>query len=109
MPARRRSLHARLTRLEDRLTPASATLTAGVLTVSYTATGTTVESATLSNDGSAIALDDGGPVSQEFLAAAVNRIVVQDTGGGTQQALTFAGSVPFTLPGGLTAAGVESI
>src|SRR4051794_7986261 len=84
-PARR--TRPRLRTLEDRLTPATATLQAGVLTVTYTATGTTAESAALLTDGTLTTFQSGS-VGQEFNSVAVTKIVVQDNGGSSKQELT---------------------
>src|SRR4051812_39190817 len=104
---RRFSRRLGLCTLEARLTPAFAALDNGVLTLSYTAAGTTPENVTLANDGVNLTLvgDVAGPTT--FPTAGVTRIVVQDTGGGSAQSWQLTGA-GLNLDG-LAASGIEFI
>ncbi|MFO0808696.1 MAG: hypothetical protein U0746_08755 [Gemmataceae bacterium] len=90
LPARRRLA---VVRLEDRCTPATATLTGGVLTVTGTA----------GNDRLAIRLTSGQLTvdgqSATFQASAVGRIVV-DAGGGNDTVLLSGIAAPAIIYGG---------
>src|SRR4051812_21688405 len=74
-------------RLEHRLAPATATLSAGILTIGYTSISTTAESVTLINDGTNIILIGDVSGSTTNPVASVSKIVVQDSGGSINQKL----------------------
>jgi hypothetical protein len=95
--------------LELRDTPATATLTAGVLTIDFTSTGTTAESVTVSSDGTNITLTGNATGATSNPVANVTAITVTDSGGGTNQAIMFGGAKAITLSGGLSSTDVESI
>ena len=86
-----------LERCESRIAPATATLSNGVLTIDFTATGTTAESVTLTNDGTNIALT--GDVSGDTFVpqGSVTKLAAQDSGGGTAQGLYFDGDAQFNF------------
>src|SRR5262245_15092639 len=97
-----------LLHLENRIAPAVATLSAGLLTITYTKTGSATESVTLNNDGTNIVAFDG--VSLTFVApvAAVSKIVISDAGGSNNQFLNVSGASAFSLSGGFSIADVEN-
>ena len=105
VPAFRRVIE----RLENRLTPATATLSSGVLTIDYTATGTTAESVTIANDGANIVLlgDVTGSLSNPVLS--VSKIMVSDSGASTNQNLTISGAFGISLSGGFSSTNVEIV
>jgi hypothetical protein len=86
----------------------AATLTGGVLTIDFTATGATTESVTLSSDGTTITLGGAGFTgTSAFNAADINRISVRDLGGSSAQSLTLGGAA-LSLANGFSSIGVES-
>ncbi|MFL5327512.1 MAG: hypothetical protein ACJ8C4_01245 [Gemmataceae bacterium] len=95
-------------RCEARITPATATLSSGVLTVNFTNAGSVAESVTLTDDGTNITLTGNVSGATSNPVGNVNTIVLQDTAGGTTQSATFTGSTPFALKGGLSSAGIET-
>src|SRR4029077_9672799 len=92
----------RLLRLEDRLAPATASLASGVLTINYTATGTTAEAVTLTNNGTNIALTGNISGTTNPTTASVTKIVVTASGNSNNQSITMAGTASYTLSGGLS-------
>ena len=84
-----------------------ATLSAGTLTIDYTASGTTSETVTLTNDGTNINLTGNVTGAIVNPVGSVNKIVVQDSGGGTNQRLTLAGTADYSLSAGLQISGVD--
>ncbi len=96
-----------LERCESRIAPATATLVSGVLTIDFTATGTTTENVTVTNDGTNISLTGNVTGAKVNPVGDVSRIVVQDTSAGTAQSVTFAGSAAYSLADGLQIDGVE--
>jgi hypothetical protein len=96
--------------LEDRTTPANITFASGVLTLDFTNSDSTSESVIVTNNGTTIDISGDANGSQlSFAINDVNQIVLQDSGGGSAQSAKFAGSSPFTLSGGLSSKGVDSI
>src|SRR5262245_48124166 len=87
--------------LEDRLTPAVASLSSsGVLTIDFTAAPAAAESVTVTNTGLEIILTGNVSGATSSLVDRVSRIVVADSGGSTDQLVTFGGPVAFALSGG---------
>src|SRR5436190_1617795 len=81
-----------LQRLENRITPAAADWTNGVLTINYTASGTTTEAVMLANDGANIVLSGDVTGSLTNPTSAVTQVVVMAGGSSTAQSLTVTGS-----------------
>jgi hypothetical protein len=106
-----KSRRARLTlqSCEERLAPAVATLSSGVLAIEFTASGVSSESVFVSNDGTNISLTGTVSGSTVNPTGSVSRIVVQDTGGSTSQSIVFLGSSDYSLSGGLQFSGAETV
>ena len=100
-----------LERCEQRIAPATAVLSSGVLTIDFTATGSTSESVTVARS-SATSITVTGVVGSpvNFPIGSVTSIVGTDSGGSDNQVLTIQGpSSPINLSGGLSVTGVESV
>ena len=96
--------------LEDRTTPANITFASGVLTLDFTNSDSTSESVIVTNNGTTIDISGDANGSQlSFAINDVNQIVLQDSGGGSAQSAKFTGSSAFTLSGGFSNKGVDSI
>jgi len=96
--------------LEDRTTPANITFASGVLTLDFTNSDSTSESVIVTNNGTTIDVSGDANGSQlSFAINDVNQITVQDSGGGSAQSAKFTGSSAFTLSGGFSSKGVDSI
>lgn len=96
--------------LEDRTTPANITFASGVLTLDFTNLDSTSESVIVTNNGTTIDVSGDANGSQlSFAINDVNQIMVQDSGGGSAQSAKFMGSSAFTLSGGFSSKGVDSI
>jgi len=95
--------------MESRLVPAMAVTSGGVLTINYTATGTTSENVTVADDGVNIVLSGNVTGSTTLPVGAVAKIAVQDNGGSNSQSLTFAGTASFKLSGGISSNGIETV
>ncbi len=95
--------------LEDRTLLAAASLDIdGVLTIDFTATGTTAENVTVTNTGANIVLTGNVTGTSSFTTADVERIEVTASGGSNAQSLTFAQNTDFNLPDGLNVvSGIE--
>src|SRR5437016_2565330 len=104
----RRRYRPRLEACEARIAPATATLSSGVLTIDYTAAGFTAEAVTLTNNGTNITLTGNIAGATTNPVASVNRIVLQDSGGGTAQSATLTGTSAFSLSGGLSCSDIET-
>ena len=96
-------------RLERRALLAAASFDAGTLTLDFEQTGAAAEDVTAANDGETISLTGDVTGDAAVAAGAVDRIVVIDSGGGTAQSLTFVGDTAYSLSGGLSADGVETV
>src|SRR5262245_33469506 len=94
--------------LERRLTPATATLSAGTLTVDFTAKNNAPESVTITNDGVNITLAGNVNGATSSAVGSVMKIVVSDTSSGKNQDVTFDGTSPYSLSGGFSCTGVET-
>ncbi|MFL5327467.1 MAG: beta strand repeat-containing protein [Gemmataceae bacterium] len=93
-------------RCEERIVPAAASFSAGTLTINYTATGTTVESVTVSNNGTNITLT--GVTGTTSVATSTVTTILQTNGGtSSNQSITFAGTAAFSLSGGVTVNNVD--
>jgi len=95
--------------LEDRVTPAIASLSSGVLTINFASTGTSVEVVTATNDGTNIVLTGDVTGSTSIPVATVTAIAATDSGGSTAQTLFFAGSQAYLLTGGLSSVGIDTV
>ena len=96
--------------LEDRTTPANITFASGLLTLDFTNSDSTSESVIVTNNGTTIDVSGDANGSQlSFAINDVNQIVLQDSGGGSAQSAKFTGSSAFTLSGGFSSKGVDSI
>ena len=96
--------------LEDRTTPANITFASGLLTLDFTNSDSTSESVIVTNNGTTIDISGDANGSQlSFAINDVNHITVQDSGGGSAQSAKFTGSSAFTLSGGFSSKGVDSI
>ena len=96
--------------LEDRTTPANITFASGVLTLDFTNSDSTSESVIVTNNGTTIDVSGDANGSQfSFAINDVNQITVQDSGGGSAQSAKFMGPSAFTLSGGFSSKGVDSI
>ncbi len=110
---RRRGQRARrwrpgLERLEDRLQPSVTTsLSGGLLTVNLSAAN---DSAFLAFTGpNTVAVGTSSGNYNISTTQGVTGIVLQDSGSNAGQSATFEGSSAFTLPGGLSSTGIESV
>ncbi|MFL5327753.1 MAG: beta strand repeat-containing protein [Gemmataceae bacterium] len=91
------------------MTPATAAVAANTLTINFTATGAIAESVTVNNDGTNISLTGNISGTTTTATANVTKIVFQDSGGGTNQAISFTGTAPFILSSGLDGIGVDTV
>src|SRR5262245_10061289 len=107
--SRRRTSWRAIECLEFRIVPATATLSAGVLAVDYTATGSTVESVAFTDDGTNIILSGNVTGSLSNPVVSVNQIILTASGSSNTQSATFAGAAPFSLSGGISSSNVETI
>ena len=92
---------------ESRIAPATSSLVSGVLTIDFTATGATSEFGFVTISGTALSAQGGS-----YPVANVNKIVVNDIGGSSNQQIEFGSateSTTLTLSGGLLCTGVESV
>ncbi|MFL5329708.1 MAG: beta strand repeat-containing protein [Gemmataceae bacterium] len=107
----RHHIRPTLERCEQRIAPAIATLANGVLTIDYTATGTTSESVTVTNTDNFISLSGNIVGATSNLTTDVGAIAVHDIGGSNNQSLSLTGNYPFTftLSGGLSCTDVETV
>ena len=105
----RRRRAASVEALEHRCVLAAATLSAGNLLIDFTATGTTAEAVTVSNNRTNITLTGSVSGGTTFSTSLVNQITVTDGGGSSAQTLTFNNGTALNLPNGLTSIGVETV
>ncbi|MEI7853986.1 MAG: hypothetical protein WCJ06_09780 [Planctomycetota bacterium] len=76
----------------------------------FTNSDSTSESVIVTNNGTTIDVSGDANGSQlSFAINDVNQIVLQDSGGGSAQSAKFTGSSAFTLSGGFSSKGVDSI
>src|SRR4051794_20258042 len=93
----------RLEVLEDRTAPAVATLSAGVLTIDYSAAAGTAEAVVVTNNGSTISLTGNVSGATSNAVGNVTRIAVTDSSSGNaNQSVTFAGNQAYSLSSGLS-------
>ncbi len=97
--------------LEGRIAPAIGSFNAstGTLTFNYASTGSTVESVTLTNNGTTVLATGNVSGTTSFTTSAVKAVVITASGNSTAQTLTLAGSSAYSLSSGLSIAGIESL
>lgn len=105
--AHRATFRPRLMPLEGRTAPAVASLSAGILTIDFTATGTTAENVGLARL-STYSLSGNVSGSTTFALTDVQGIVIQDSGGSDSQSITLGGST-FALTADFQCTGIEHV
>ncbi len=97
--------------LEERLTPATGSFnsTTGTITFNYTATGSTAESVTLTNNGSTISATGNVTGTISFTTSTVKAVLITASGNSTGQGLTFAGTASYSLSSGISISGIDSV
>lgn len=97
--------------LEERLTPATGSFnsTTGTITFDYTATGSTAESVTLTNNGSTISATGNVTGTKSFTTSTVKAVLITASGNSTGQGLTFAGTASYSLSSGISISGIDSV
>ena len=95
--------------LEDRVLLAAATFNpnTSVLTIDFTASGTTAENVTINNSSGTLTLTGDVSGDTTLFQQAVQRIVVMDSGGSNNQSLSILGNA-FSLEDGLNSSDVEN-
>jgi sugar lactone lactonase YvrE len=97
-------------RLECRNAPAIVSFAAGVLAVDFTATGTTAEAVTISQNGAAVSLTGNVSGTTSIATASITRIVLSASGDSTNQSVDFSGAgTGYSLSDGLSSTGVDSV
>ena len=97
--------------LEERLTPATGSFnsTTGTITFNYTATGSTAENVTLTNNGSTISATGNVTGTKSFTTSTVKAVLITASGNSTGQGLTFAGTASYSLSSGISISGIDSV
>ncbi|MFZ9862606.1 MAG: hypothetical protein ACO3GX_16165, partial [Gemmataceae bacterium] len=98
-----------LQKLEDRITPAIGSLVGSTLTIDYTATGTTAETVTATNDGTNITLTGDITGITSFTTSNITKISITNSGTSTNQTFNLDGSAGYVLQSGLSSAGVDFV
>ena len=98
-----------LQKLEDRITPAIGSLVGSTLTIDYTATGTTAETVTATNDGTNITLTGDITGTTSFTTSNITKISITNSGTSTNQTFNLDGSAGYVLQNGLGSAGVDVV
>jgi fibronectin-binding autotransporter adhesin len=98
-----------LQKLEDRITPAIGSLVGTTLTIDYTATGTTAETVSATNDGTNITLTGDITGTTSFTTSNITKISITNSGTSTNQTFNLDGSAGYNLQNGLNSAGVDVV
>ncbi|MFM7540851.1 MAG: hypothetical protein ACKO9Z_14445, partial [Planctomycetota bacterium] len=100
-----------LEHLESRVVPATGSFNSstGTLSFNYTSSGSTVESVTLTNNGTTITATGNVSGTTNFSTSAVKAILITASGSSTAQVLSFAGTSTFNISSGLSVTGIESV
>ena len=97
--------------LEGRITPATGSFNSstGTISFNYTATGSTAENVTLTNNGTTITASGNVSGTTSFTTSNVKAILITASGNSTGQSLSLNGTSAYSLSSGLSVTGIDSV